>query len=611
MQLSKEQKQIVEYENKPILVKASAGSGKTRVLTERIKYLLPQTNKQVLALTFTNKAAEEIKERLSLEEKKRVFTGTFHSFVQTILENHGHLIGYSKQTQIFENEKDRLKIIEEAIEKIPNIYDKFITWERKKKNNYLQDILNFISIVKRELLTPNELYEKIKSNEIDEIVELYQTYQDILTIQKAIDFDDLIFLAYRLFTDYPKVAKLYRKNFFAILIDEAQDLNNAQYNFLLSFTNSEFKNVMLVGDPNQSIFHFVGSDSKIMTEIFVEDFKPKIFELKKNYRSAKKILEKANQIINQQIDLSNIAIEGYFECYKAYNEKDETKWVVNKIKELIKMKSHKDIEGEINYEKIAILARHKYLFIEIENLLKEEKIPYYYKMNVYKVNFESKVMKIFDLALRVKINKYDILHYQQLLNLLNIKNKINIKNKKITFDNLINEINDPLTKRILQIVFDLREDGSNIRKLFNDFLKELSNKNEEYSFIKHDIKELLTLWSNYAKNNDKKSLNQFKNQISIGKIYSQKELKGITLSTIHTMKGQEYDIVFIIGVDDETIPYYKSLNNNKELEQEKNNLYVAFTRAKRFLYISYPENRMMPWGDISKRKISRFLKNII
>jgi len=139
----------------------------------------------------------------------------------------------------------------------------------------------------------------------------------------------------------------------------------------------------------------------------------------------------------------------------------------------------------------------------------------------------------------------------------------------------------------------------------------LSNKNEEYSIIKYDIEELLTLWSNYAKNNEKKSLNQFKNQISIGKLYSQKELKGVTLSTIHTMKGQEYDIVFIIGVDDETIPYYKSLNNNKELEQEKNNLYVAFTRAKRFLYISYPENRMMPWGDISKRKISRFLKHII
>ena len=605
MQLSKEQKQIVEYENKPILVKASAGSGKTRVLTERIKYLLSQTNKQILALTFTNKAAEEIKERLSLEEKKRVFTGTFHSFSQNILENHGHLIGYSKQTQIFENEKDRLKIIEEAIEKIPSIYDKFITWDRKKKNNYLQNILNFISRVKRELLTPNELQEKIKSNEIDEIVELYQTYQDILTIQKVIDFDDLIFLAYRLFIDYPKVAKLYRKNFFAILIDEAQDLNNAQYNFLLSFTNIEFKNVMLVGDPNQSIFHFIGSDSKIMTKRFIEDFNPVIFELKKNYRSAKKILEKANQIINQQVDLSNIAIDGYFECYKAYNEKEEAKWVVNKIKELIKIKSHKDIEGEINYEKIAILARHKYLFIEVENLLKVEKIPYYYKMNVYKVNFESKVMKIFDLALRVKINRYDILHYQQLLNLLNIKNK------KITFDNLINEISDLLTKRILQIVFDLKEDGSNIRKLFNDFLKELSNKNEKYSIIKYDIEELLTLWLNYAKNNDKKSLNQFKNQISIGKIYSQKELKGITLSTIHTMKGQEYDIVFIIGVDDETIPYYKSLNNNKELEQEKNNLYVAFTRAKRFLYISYPENRMMPWGDISKRKISRFLKNII
>jgi DNA helicase-2/ATP-dependent DNA helicase PcrA len=251
IELSKKQKEIVFAEDGPIYVKASAGSGKTRILTERVQYLLTKTNKKVLALTFTNKAGEEIKERLSdvSEIEHRVFVGTFHGFCQYILENHGNLIGLSKMPHIFEDEADRLELIEQAINQTPSYAFKYKSYSKKDQINFRYKVLDFISKVKRELIADNEL--KQHTND-ENVVLLYQNYQDILRSQNAIDFDDLLLLAYNLLVNFPKTAALYRRSFFAICIDEAQDLNKAQYQFLLSLVNNEFTQIMMVGDPNQS-----------------------------------------------------------------------------------------------------------------------------------------------------------------------------------------------------------------------------------------------------------------------------------------------------------------------------------------------------------------------
>ena len=604
IELSEKQKEIVFAENGPIYVKASAGSGKTRVLTERVRYLLSETNKKVLALTFTNKAGEEIKERLSdiSEIEKRVFVGTFHGFCQSILENHGNLIGLAKMPHIFEDETDRLELVGQAIKQTPSYAGKYKTQDKKEQKNFRYRVLNFISKVKRELIADSE-FEQHTDDE--NIVLLYQNYQDILRAQNAIDFDDLLLLAYSLLVNYPKTAALYRRSFFAICIDEAQDLNNAQYQLLLALANGEFTNIMMVGDPNQSIYHFNGSSPDYMDKQFVRDFKPVIVELNENYRSSISVLSAANKIIPDAEYIAETVKEGLFEINHLEDEEAEAQWVIDKIKELIASKTHDDIEGEITCEKIAVLARTKYVFNKLEAQLNEANLPFYYKMTPGAIRFESDLMNIFDLALRVRLNPQDSLHKGRLLKRLNIKTVRNF-----SLEVVIPQVTDELNKKLIKLVIELDDDGSNIKKALERFRDDLSIEDEnEKNMIFHDINELFKHWHNYAKKTDNKSLHQFKNAMALGQTHPLTQHAGITLSTVHTMKGQEFDIVFVIGMDDETFPDYRAVRSGGiEMTQEKNNLYVAFTRAKRFLYVTWPQKRMMPWDDYKARRISRFLK---
>ncbi|MFH1898474.1 MAG: ATP-dependent helicase [Candidatus Desantisbacteria bacterium] len=605
--LSPNQEKIVYYNNGAILVKAGAGSGKTRVLTERIKFLINKTKRKILAITFTNKAGEEIKDRLSdiSELKNRLFVGTFHGFCEQVLQNHGKSIGFAIMPHIFEDEADRLKLIEQAIELTPSYYADYKQLNAKSQKEFRYKALNFISEAKRELLSEEKIYEETKNNDI---VLLYKTYQDILLSQNAIDFDDLFLLTYKLFTEQTSIAALYRRTYEYICIDEAQDLNNAQYQLLRALTNGEHNNVMMVGDPNQSIFAFNGSSSDFMSKYFVEDFKPTIYELKENYRSSQSVLRIAEKIIPDSNDLINTVKEGIFEIHSIKNEEEEANWIYGKIKELIELKNHKDIEGDITYEKIAVLARNKYVFNHIEKLFKEKNIPFYYKITPGAIQFESNTMKIFDMALRVKLNSQDTFHWQRLCELLQLPHT-----KIIDLNQLqqVSEIND-IDKKIIEIAIDLDNEGSNLKTLFEKYKKDVINDNDnERKMILDDIEELLIHWFNYAKKTENKSLHYFKNAMALGQTHPLSQSEGITLSTVHTMKGQEYDIVFLMGMDDETFPDYRAIRSRGvELTQEKNNLYVAITRAKRFLYVTWPKQRLMPWGDYKDRKISRFLEDI-
>ena len=601
--LSPKQEEIVFAENVPIYVKASAGSGKTRVLTERVRHLLSKTNRKVLALTFTNKAGEEIKERLSdiSEIEKRVFVGTFYGFCQSMLENHGHLIGLAKMPHIFEDEIDRLELIEQAIKQTPSYAAKYKRQDKKDQTNFRYHVLNFISKVKRKLIADSELEQHTDD---ENIVLLYQNYQDILRSQNAIDFDDLLLLAYSLLVNYPKTAALYRRSFFAICIDEAQDLNNAQYQLLLALANGEFTNIMMVGDPNQAIFHFNGSSPDYMDKQFVHDFNPVIVELNENYRSSKAVLSAAKKVIPDAEDIVGTVTEGLFEIHCLEDENAEARWVVDKIKGLIDSKTHDDIEGSITYEKIAVLARNKYVFNKLESLLDENGLLFYYKMTPGSIQFESDLMKTFDLALRVKLNPQDTLHRNRLFKMLNIAPVETTELQVVA-----SELNKGMERHLLEIVIKLNEDGSNFKRELGSFKDDITIQDDnERRMVLNDIEELLKHWLNYAKKTDNKALPQFRNAMALGQTHPLAQHNGITLSTVHTMKGQEFDIVFLMGMDDETFPDYRAIRSDGiELIQEKNNLYVAFTRAKRFLYITWPQKRLMPWGDYKARKISRFI----
>ena len=603
VELSDKQESVVFSKSESLYVKASAGSGKTRVLTERVRYLLSKTDKKILALTFTNKAGEEIKERLSDIENinENTFIGTFHSFCQTILENRIHLLGYEEMPHIFENENDRLELIEKSIQQIPSFASLYAEQDKKKQKDFRYRALNFISEMKRDSIIDIESY-----TEDEDTILLYREYQDILRTQNAIDYDDLLSLAHQIFTEFPKIASLYRRSFFAICVDEAQDLNNAQYQFLKALTNNDLKKVMMVGDPNQAIFHFNGSSSDYMDKEFVKDFNPEIIELTENYRSSKAVLKAANKLIPNSESIKGIAKEGIFKLYKVANENSEAELVISKINEIILSKTNIEIEGEINYEKIAVLARNKYLFKFLEVGFQQLDLPYYYKMTPGALKFESKIMQIFDLALKIKLNPADNLHLIRLLKFLSIKFENNID-----LSGIINQLDESEQKKIIELVESLDEDGSNLIKNIADYKNQISESNDnEKKMIFNDIDELLKHWHIYAKNTDNKSLHQFKNAMALGKTHPMTEHKGITLSTVHTMKGQEFDIVFIIGMDDETFPDYRAVRaGGVELTQEKNNLYVAFTRAKRWLYVTYPAQRTMPWGATKRRNVSRFLNS--
>nr|WP_263458903.1 ATP-dependent helicase [Bathymodiolus japonicus methanotrophic gill symbiont] len=286
------------------------------------------------------------------------------------------------------------------------------------------------------------------------------------------------------------------------------------------------------------------------------------------------------------------------------DEGDEVQWIINKITSLVSLKVHGDIEGEISYEKIAVLARNKYFFNQLEAQLVESNLPFYYKMTPGTIRFESDLMKTFDLGLRVRLNPQDILHKQRLFNRLKIEGNNNPDLKNIT-----SLISDQSLKEVIILVLSLNDDGSNLKRSFENLKDNINIEDEnEKSMIINDINEILKHWHNYASKTDNKSLHQFKNAMALGQTHPLAQHSGITLSTVHTMKGQEFDIVFIMGMDDETFPDYRAVRNGGiEMTQEKNNLYVAFTRAKRFLYVTYPKKRMMPWGDYKMRRLSRFL----
>ncbi len=605
IKLSTKQESVVNLNQGAYLVLASAGSGKTRVLTERIKLLSESGEGKILAITFTNKAASEIRERLGTSEKiyKNVFVGTFHSFCQSILELRFKFLGYNRMPHIFEDDSDRLELVKQAIKSVPFFEEIYDGLDPKKKNEYTYNALQFISTVKRELLSAEELAE---DSENKEYKYLFETYQDILKSNNAIDFDDIIRLVYELFTNNEPVAKLYRKAYSFICIDECQDLNKLQYFLLKALCGNVIKDIMMVGDPNQSIYGFNGSTPSFMQEDFVTDFQAKEISLDENYRCSKSVIKASNTLMDLDVEAINYVIDGIFQIQPADSEINEAEFVVNKIKELINLKSHNDIEGDINYSKISILGRNKFVFKYIEKLLNDGEIPYYFKSGNIGIKFSSISMKIFDLFFRIKINPLDKLHQKKLEDILKVKNVYSsdeLQNSKLPISLKIKEIITDTSIENLHLKIDI------LRNIFNELIIE----DDEKKLTLDELEDFSSQLVQYKKQNLKPTLDGFKSAIALGLTNNKRNKEiGVCLSTVHTMKGQESEIVFLIGMDDGTFPDFRAVNKGgEELKQEKNNTYVAFTRAKRFLYVTYPKQRLMPWGDYKARSISRFLKPLV
>lgn len=610
IKLSLTQNEIVSFDKGALLVEASAGSGKTRVLTERIKKLIPKTKRQILAITFTNKACEEIKNRLNDVDdfEDKVVVGTFHSFCQSIIEMRCSTLGYAEPPQVFSDENDCLKLVEDVLESIPYLSEMYNVKTDQEKRSFKINILHIISQIKREMILDEDLL-KSGINQTD--VEIYRNYRDLMKSLNVIDYDDLLYLTYILFTSNPSVANIYRKNFEYICVDEAQDLNRAQYLVLRTLVGDENKNIMLVGDPKQSIYGFNGSSSSFMEIDFVKDFSPKKIELKENYRSAKKILEYANKLMPKSSDIENVKLDGICDISYFPSPSQEAESVVVKIKELLASPDLKDIEGKLDESQISVIARNKYVLSNVEECLKQNNIPYYYKNSIKGLSLSSTYGKIFDLAMQVKINLKDSLHLRELRRFVAVE-------QNVDFIRLCDFVNDVIIKAILKSVYGLLDDGSNFQKQLKMILDSIHNcidvsaatLNDEFNLALSDFDQIKMYWNKYVSNNISASLSQFRNFLALGKIVSSVEKNGVVLSTVHTMKGQESDVVFLIGLDDMTFPDYRAVqkgNDSFEMQQEKNDLYVAITRARRYLFISYPTSRTTLWGNTYARQKSRLL----
>lgn len=604
LNLSEKQNEIVNFNEGAILVKAGPGSGKTRVLIERIKRLLKTKKRcKIMALTFSNMAAEEMKQRLEEDTDiadylENVYVGTIHAFSLDIVQRRGNLVGLGDGVTLFENNTDRQKLLREVISRIPELRSNLRNEDKPER--YLNECLNLIAEQKKNFISPEML------DEDDSLKKLYMEYNQVLLEQNALDFDDILFYAYRILTENPSIQSMYASIYKYICVDEAQDLNFAQYEVLKALCGDSIKNVMLVGDKNQSIYGFNGSNSDLMCRNFVEDFSPVIIELDENFRSAKSIVRFANSL--EQTDcVSNYYYEGEMKAFECENEGEEAEFVVKKIKEL-KKDGHPDIEGTLSYEDFAIIARNRYSLSRIEDELKNNNIDYYYKRTNNGIECESTFMKVFDLLLRVIINPADSIHYRELLSLIGEKNKE---------DDLDAALKAKGYKVLCDVKEYLREDAFDFGKALRSIKQFYSassdkNDNERYLILK-DIDLWEKHWKKYCSMiaSENRSLLSFRNSIALGKTQDVSSDTGVAMLTVHMSKGLQYEVVFVVGLAEGTFPDYRAVSGSaKELEQEKNNMFVATTRAKRICYLTYPRIKMMPWGSLKQQTKSRFLSDI-
>ncbi|MFS1911126.1 ATP-dependent helicase [Vibrio sp. 10N.286.48.B7] len=627
--LSSSQQEIVEFDIKSaIQILASAGSGKTRVLTERIRYILNNTKKdKVLALTFTNKAAQEMQERLAdfVGVEERTWVSTIHSVAQSIIESYGHTIGLSSDLHIYERDQDRMELFLQSLRDSNIDIDDYLNIndpaEKRKRNQVMQGYMDAFAEIKRELLTERDEIEARFPNE-PRFYDIYQDYQEALLNSGGIDFNDILFLAYRILNEHSNIARTYQVMYKHVCVDEAQDLNKAQYELIKVFCGERIKSILMVGDPNQMIYGFNGSKDYFEKD-FLSDFKPKTFTLRENYRSSKEVIKLANVIKpNSQIN-HEAAFNGCAKIQPCFNEEVEANWLIRGIKSLLEAKDHHEIEGEISLEKMVVIGRNKFVFNKLKEKLDENNITYHFNKGERQAEPDSLFGRVLDYAIRLKLNPKDWIDGKKLCSLLKVQqpNQWNDNNLLLTWSQVVESSDLPLAQAqafLLQEIHTIDTEQPNIRKFCTALKDKLDEYNSEELTEKEQIELVISVqeldefqkrWTTFKRRSLGVSLKSFRNAMTLGKLDSATQGKGLTLSTVHTMKGLEKDIVFLIGMCDGVFPDYRA-TSQKDLNEEKNNAFVAVTRAKRWLYISYPQYRMMPWGKDKFHQVSRFISTL-
>jgi len=428
----------------------------------------------------------------------------------------------------------------------------------------------------------------------------------------AYDFDDLLLLVYRLLVGNPKLADLYRRLYQFVCIDEAQDMNEAQYAVICALCSDGYKNVMMVGDPRQSIYGFNTSGPEYMERFGVE-FAAKRIELTANYRSSRAVVKVAQLQDPNYMVAMQLPIEGSVTVLVGQDEQDEAKQITDELQRLFS-EGHPDVEGGVEPSKCAILGRTRFALLAIEALLKERNIPYYKRLTANHEN-ESEVVDDFQLAIRVLANPMDRLHLSALAKKWKVAFPL-ISDYKSDYVSALRGMAEAASgTRPLAIYEAIEAIANNQSRL--DLMPALSIL-ERYAdgleepdrlAIYEDVAVFRQEWDQYLRAaGGSKALSSFISSKALGN--TQKAAReGVALLTVHSSKGLEFDVVFIAGMAEGTFPDYRA-TGAKEQAEERRNAFVAVTRSKRLLYLSYPASRVMPWGGTRSQVRSRFLTNL-
>ena len=613
--LNDKQREAVMETDGPILVLAGAGSGKTRVLTTKVAYLVLEKDvlpENILAITFTNKAAKEMKERVHKmlgSDSYRIQISTFHSFGLLLVKENYDKLGFDKNFTILDSD-DVLTIIKRILKDMnldPKVYNP-------------RAIRNKISSAKNELMDSN-YYSRFANSEYEEIVlEIFRKYEKKTSKNNSLDFDDLLLLPIKLFKENPDILKKYQERFKYILVDEYQDTNEAQYK-MIKMLSAKYKNICVVGDIDQSIYSFRGANFRNILN-FEKDYpEAKVIPLEENYRSTKNILNVANDIIknNKQRKEKNLWTQNEdgpkIRYHRAYDEKDEANFVKNEIQKLID-------SGEPR-SSIAVLYRTNAQSRNMEEALLKDSIPYKVVGSFYFYN--RKEIKDLICYLKLLYNPHDDVSLLRIINVpkrqigpktienLSVKAVSNgtslyeaiDSGKELQFKNLIEDIKRESENLSLTELVDLILDKSGMRHELE------TTKTIEAEVRLENLEEFKSITKNFEENNGIIALDEFLDEISLVADVSEHNDNDdvVTLMTIHSAKGLEFDHVFIIGLEEGLFPHNNSLYDDDELEEERRLCYVAVTRAKKTLTLVNAKRRMI-YGNTSVNPPSRFISEI-
>ncbi|MBN1190487.1 MAG: UvrD-helicase domain-containing protein [Dehalococcoidales bacterium] len=629
--LNPAQKQAVEAIDGPVLILAGPGSGKTRVITHRVAYLINTCGispRHILAVTFTNKAAREMTERLQKLVSGSIndlTMGTFHAICARILRRDGKAAGIDPGFVIYDDD-DQINLIKRSLQELNLDPKKFVP----------RAVISSISALKSSLLTPQECSGGSRSYFDEVVIRVYERYQKMLADSRALDFDDLLMRTVLLFRSHPEVLKKYQERYIHVMVDEFQDTNLTQYELVKQIAG-KYRNICVVGDPDQSIYSWRFADVRNILN-FEKDYPDaQVVVLQQNYRSTGRILETASYLIkanqqrkhktlwtdNEQGELTSIV--------ETYNEQEEAQYVVREIERLIDA-------GEASAGDCAVLYRTNAQSRVIEEAFVRYGLPY--KLVAGTRFYERREVKDVIAYLRLVLNPSDSV---SLLRIINVPGRgigqrtlddlgqwassqgISYYEALVRLSAGVNPAGLPFNPRVTRILgafggillglINAREE-MNLPGLFDlvvtrsgykDYLLHEENGDERWD----NVMELRTVAESYRELPPQEALSAFLEGVAlVSDVDDLKEQSDrVTLITLHQAKGLEFDIVFIVGVEEGLLPHFRSFDDPQQMEEERRLCYVGITRARRRIYLVHAFRRTL-MGKSTVNKSSRFLQDI-